>query len=408
MEGTASTPVAGKVVSAGMPEPAVMPTNFVKTETGEETPGDGAGGAGAVVDGKEKPDTGGAAGGAGAELTDEQKAEAARLAEGEKPVEMTDEQLKKVLEGRGIKIEGDFESLKNKLNAPAPGAEKTPEQKAEEEKAFEKRMLDHFIANGGSLETFMNLKQVASMDLKELSAAQVKIELEKEGFTPEEINTVLKERYYQLNPEELAQGENETPEEFAARKALVEKKIAFGSKKLESKSAHIKKQAEEGLAGLRSAIETQDLLAAKEAEFVSRIDTVASKLPSKVTIELGKVNDQQQAPVEYEVKPEDVAELVSTLKDPAKRKNILFNEDNSMNLEAVANMMLRNKILEGAVKAGYIEGGNRQVEQFEKIFPGRTAKDIGVGGAPSGTTLGRKGVFKEAGKPEYAEFPTKK
>lgn len=406
MEATNNAPQSGqgtgKVVSAGKSSPVDFnQQNFNKEDGagGEMTDEQKAAAAAAVA----------AKGGSEAELTDEQKAAAAAsVAEKDKAPELTDEQLKKILEGKGITIDDTgFEGLKEKLNKPV-GAAKSPEdiekEKAAQEAAFEKRMLDHFIANGGTAENFVALKKVAAADLKELSVSEIRRELGENGFNEEEINTVLKERYYQINPEELEQLDDETLEEFEKRKALTEKKIAYGSKKVESKSAYIKKQAGDALAALREAIKAEDSLVEEEAILSSKIDEVAKKLPKKITFELGKVNDQDIPAVQYEVAEADITEVVSILKDTGKRNNILYNKDGGLNLESISGILLRNKLLESAIKASYLEGGNRQIAEFERIFPGRTAKDIGVGGAVGGSK-GKAGKVVSAGKPERVTSP---
>ncbi|MBP7109648.1 MAG: hypothetical protein KBA90_13905, partial [Chitinophagaceae bacterium] len=404
MEATKNAPQsgqqqAGKVVSAGKSSPVVF--NNKPADAGGEGEG-GKGDEGLTEEQKAAAAAASAGAGAGTELTDEQKAEAEKLknltpeqlaaieAEKNKLPEINDDQLKKLLESKGITLDDKgFEGLKEKLNKPAETA-KSPEDIAKEkeaqESAFEKRMLDHFIANGGTAENFVALKKIASADLKELSESEVKRELKDNGFTDEEIATVLKERYYQINPEELEQDEDESEEDFKKRKALIEKKIAFGAKKIESKSSHIKKQASDALAALREAIKTEDSLVEDEVKLSSKVDELAPTLPRKMTFQLGKVNDQEIAPVEYDVTEDDIAEVVATLKDTGKRNNILYNKDGDLNLESVSALLLKNKILESALKATYLEGGNRQIAIFEKTFPGRTAKDIGVGGTNGGNT----------------------
>lgn len=327
--------------------------------------------------------------------------------------DVNDDQLRELLKGKGIELDDTgFDGLKNKLTA-APAAtttEPTAEEKAAAEAAFEKRMLDHAIANGISAESFVAFKQLASADLKELSVTTITKELKEAGFSDEDIKTVLVERYYQINPDELERDEdNETEEEFAARKKKVEQKAAYGAKKLEAKGASIKKKADEALHTLREAIKSDDLQKEDEVKHSKRVEDFFTKLPRKVTVELGKAADGQDiAPVEYVVSDEDIAEVQSVLQDSVKRKQFLYNEDNSLNLDNVASVMLRNKYLEKLAKDVYLKaekaGATREVEKFEKLFPGRTAKDIGVGGAPAGGGQGRKGVIASAGKPEKVSF----
>lgn len=356
--------------------------------------------AGSPVPGEFKPS---ATSDAGGQETQEAKAarEAKELEEKNKLPDLTDDQLKELLKGKGIELDDTgLTGLAEKLK-PAP-AQKAPEdveaEKKAAEAAFEKRMLDHFIANGGTAENFVALKQIASTDLAALSEYEIKKEMKDAGFSDEEVITILKERYYQINPEELVIGEDEKPEDFEKRKAVTEKKIAYGAKLLASKGSNIQKQAVDGLNALREAIKTEDLLKEKETAFSSKVDEIVSKFPRKLTFELGKVLDQDIAPISFDVTEEDIAEVTGVLKDTAKRNQYFFNKDNDLNLDNVVSLMVRNKILESALKAGFLEGGNRQVAAFEKVFPGKTAKEIGVGGAGNGQ--GQKGKLVAAGKPE--------
>lgn len=327
--------------------------------------------------------------------------------------EINDDQLKELLKAKGIELdEKGIEGLKEKL-APAPAAaapapEPTAEEKAKAEAAMEKRMLDFFIANGGTAESFVAFKQIASTDLKSLSEAEIRHELKEAGFDEDEIKAVLTERYYQINPEELKWDEDgeESEEDFKKRKAAIEKKIAFGSKKLETKGSYRKKEAEAALNALREAIKLEDLQQEEEAKHSKRVEEVFTKIPRKFTFELGKAgeNGPDIPPVEYELSDQDIADVQSVLSDPAKRKQFLYNEDNSLNVESLSKVMLRNKILEAALKNAYIKGDDlgskREVEKFEKIFPGRTAKEIGVGGATGAGQNARKGHLVSRGKPE--------
>lgn len=380
-------PVAGNIISRGAATIATISAPAVKTE---DT-------AAAAADPNETP---------------EAKAlrEAAELEAKNKGPQVTDDELKALLKEKGIELDDKgFEGLKEKLQ-PAHAAKDPAEiqkEKVAAEAAFEKRMLDFYIANGGTAESFVAFKQVAAADLKDLSESEIRRELRDAKFTDDEINAVILERYYQLNPDELVRDEDtETEEQFAAKKALIAKKIAYGSSKKESKASHIKKQAEDALSTLRNQIKLQDDQKAKEVEDSKRVEDFFAKAPKKMTFTLGKAeNGQEIPPVEIDIPDAVIAEVQDTLKDPAKRNNFLYNQDNSLNLDNVANVMIRNKILEAALAKATIDGedrgSTREVEKFEKLFPGRTAKDVGVGGGSGGSNgQGRKGVIASKGKPE--------
>lgn len=370
------TGTPGKIVSAGQPQAGTIPIPGITAPIDDQT--------------------------TGGELTDEQKAAAAAAAN--KLPELTDDQLKELLKGKGIELDDTgFDGLAQKLKpASASAPEPTAEEKAATEAAFEKRMLDHYISHGGTAESFVAFKQIASTDLTLLSESELKREMKADGFDDEEIAEMIKERYYQIKLDELEEDVAETTEEFEKRKAKLEKKIAYGSKAFGAKGAEIKKQAESALSALREAVNTEDLLVANEAKLSSKVDEIAAKLPRKLTFELGLVNDQQIAPIEYKVDQKDIDDVIATLKDPAKRNKLLYNEDKGLNLSEIAQLLLRNKILESSLKAGYLEASDRQVAEFNKRFPGRIARDIGVGGNNGSANTGRPGVVVSAGKPEPA------
>ena len=383
------TPKAGVITSAGKPERGEFtnqqqPQNEKEAATAAET---------TTEVGEEK-----------VKETQEGKTEIA------KPVELpelTDEQIKELFAKKGIENFENFDSLKEKIaKADQPAnLPLTEEQKKAEAAAFEKRMLDFHIATGGTPEQFVALKQIAAMDLKELSVAELKKEMKESGFSESEIDIVLKERYFQRNPDELTQGDEESDEEFKKRIELTKKKVSYGSKKLESRSTYTKQNAEGILNDLREAIKAEDLAKQKEAEWLSKVDDFSKKVSRKITLELGEVDKTKLDPVQYDVAEADVAAVADILKDPQKRQQYFFNEDKTLNLTKMGELMLRNKILESAVKTGFIEGGNRQVAIFKKTFPG-SAQALGVGGAAAENNQGRKGVIKSAGKPEVARPAT--
>lgn len=392
----------GKIVAAG-PATAGTPKFFNKSEQqNQEPPPAGQQQNAAPPDPNNAGAGNAAAGAAGAAGATENQNGAGAQGQNQLP-DLSDEQLEQVLKARGVTLPNGIAGLNGQQQKPEP----TAEEKAAAELAIEKRMLDHYTKHGGTVEQFVQMKQIAAMDLKDLSEAQIRNELKGEGFNDAQINSILVERYYQLNPDELQQGDEESDEDFNARKELVKKKVAYGAKKLQSSFSHIQQATKNGLQQLRDALAVEDQLAEQEAALVSTVDAIAKELPRKITFPLGKVNDQEVPPVEFEVSDAHVAAVVETLKDPSKRNQLLFNQDNSLNVQSLANLILRNQILEDALKAGYLDGGHRQVEAFEKIFPGRTAQSIGVGGN-SQNAQGRKGHVVSAGAPVPANFPSTK
>lgn len=299
----------------------------------------------------------------------------------EKPLELTDEQLREMFNARFPTKE-----------------EQTEEQKKAEVSALDKRMLDIFLEQGGKIEDFAKLKTFADFDLKDLSKAAIVSSLKEQGFNDDEINEVLVEQYYQINPDELEIGDEETDEEFEARKAKIAKKVAYGNKRFESKGQRVKAQAEEKFDILRSIIEERDLEAKKQLEFIAKVDNLATTLPKNITLELGKLNDKDLGSVKVDVNAADITDVQNQMKDPVTLKKLLFNEDNTINEQSIANLLLRNKLLERAAREALFIGQTRQSDVLGAVFPTRNPNALGLGAAP----FSKQG----AGEGEVAGFGT--
>jgi len=273
--------------------------------------------------------------------------------------------------------------------------ELTEEQKVKQAKDFEKRMLDLYVAGGGELDQFTLLKQIANTDLTELSKIELTKELKAQGFNETEIAAIQKERYYQISEEELEQMEDETEKQFAKRKA------EYGKKKLDGKATHIKQDAVDFLDNLKEAVNQKDFFTNKESEFVSNVEAHFDKLERKMELQLGKVDDIELAPVAYEFPETVIAEAREILKNPASRKQLLFNaKDGSINLESIAQLVIKAKAFDSAVKTGFLEGQTRQVEEFKKVFPFVDSKAVGVGGSSQSDKPKGTGKIVSAGQPQ--------
>ena len=304
-------------------------------------------------------------------------------------LELTEEQLAAFFESKGVKYEG-LDKLKEKINYQ-PESQPTEEEKAKQALAKEKRLVDLFVAGGGTVEQYVAIKGIADADVSELSKANLRNELKSAGFTDEQADEYIKESFFQISDEELEQYEDETDKEFLKRKK------EFASKKLEGYSSNTKTQAQKALADLNAAIESEDLQRSKEVAISAKIDEDFKALPRKLTFDIGEVHGKTVSPVTYEVSENDLAEVRDMLKDPAKRNNFLFNQDGELNLTNLTNVLTRNKYLESAIKAAYHEGGSRQTAYFETIFPKRSAQELGIGGSPS-AHANQKGKVVSAGK----------
>lgn len=252
----------------------------------------------------------------------------------------------------------------------------TDEEKQKQAEAFEKRMLDLYVENGGKIEEFAALKQVASQDLTELSKAELTKELKAIGITDQsQIDAIQKERYYQIEQAEIDEIEDEE------EKALAQKKFDYGKAKFENKGKILKENAEDFLNNLKEAVNQKDFFTKRENEVSANVDEHFSKLEKKMTLQLGKVDNTDIPPVEYEVPQEVIDKARARLNTTASRKQLLFNQDGSINHTNLADLVLKAELFESgtAAKTAYLTGADREVQKFEKIFPYRTASALGTG-----------------------------
>jgi hypothetical protein len=389
---------AGKFVAAGKPqtkaEPSVpaKPTATKKPEgedakTGSETEG---------TEGAEGDNKGGKSG----ENDTKDGQEGEKSSSQTQP--LTREQIKDLFGFDGTPEElkehlakqGGSQKGKDGKEGKKKDEELTDEEKKKKETDFEKRLLSRFVDEGGTIENYALLKQLAEADPKDLSLKDLKRELKEAEFKDEEIEAIIRERYFEIDDDTLAQFEDESDKDFAKRKK------AYGEKKLNSRGLEIQKKAKEALDGLRKAIEEEDADIVEEAELSSKVDEVASKVERKYTFEMGEAAGKQIDPVEFSVSDSEVEEALKPLKDPTDRNKILFTDDGKLNVEGISNLLVRNAILEKVAKAAYADGCTRTTEHFETIFP-KNPHALGVGGAGASSKngQGQKGKLVTAGKP---------
>jgi len=276
----------------------------------------------------------------------------------------------------------------------------TDEQRSQKELETEKRMLDLYVAKGGKIDDFLIIKQTAQRDLADLSKAELTRELKEKGFNDDQIKAIQVERYYQINPDELEQDDDESDEEYEARKELIKKKVEFGTEKLNNRSLHLKTKAQQILDNLKAGISQQDLEKQAEVEFIAKIDEASKALPRKLNLQLGKLNNEDLGSVEIDVPENDISEISAMLKDSAKRNQILYNEDGSYNVARITDLLLKERMLEKATREGLLEGQTRQVRIFEKTFPIRNPHALGIGGSQSTNPNAAKGKVAAFGKPQ--------
>ena len=291
----------------------------------------------------------------------------------------------------------DVEAIKEKLKPTPPEPSEEEKKKAKSEK--ELKALKLWIEKGRTTEEFNELKNIAFGDKIELSKKKALTEFISAGFTEKEANDMLKNQFYQIELDNIEQDfENETEEEFEARKKELQKKVEYGTKKLESYSSYEQIQAASILKGLEDAVESADLEVKEEAAISSNVDELLSKLPRKQTIELGKYNDVDLAPVEHEVSEDSIKQVSDILKDPAKRNNYFLNQDGTLNLPKLTEVLLNHIERNRAIKNALLEGQTRMTAEIRKTFPATSPYELGIGGAPQKNN--QKGAVTSAGKPQ--------
>lgn len=306
------------------------------------------------------------------------------------PVVITDEQFFAEIEKRtGAKVE-NVDVLKEKITYQKPAPLPTDAEKEKAAKDLEKRMLDVHIANGKTPEQYTLLKQIANGDLKELSVNQTKAELKEAGFKDAEITEILKERYYQIEDADIE------AEDDPAKKEILKKKKEFGTKKLEGRASHIQKQAKSYIDSLTESVNESDVEKKKMEQHASNVEAAIKNFQRKQTLELGKVDDTDIAPIEHEVPEAALEEVKNILKDPVAFEKQLYTKDGDVNLEFLLPHLVRSASYSNAIKHSYLVGGTRQVEHFEAAF-GASAPPLG--GQPKPNL--EKGKVVSRGKSVY-------
>lgn len=297
-------------------------------------------------------------------------------------VEYTDDQRKAFLKEMFGDENVDVEAIKEKLKPATQEPTEAQKQKAASDK--ELRLMKIFVEKfNGTPEMYNLQKQIAGVDAKEFSKAEAIAEAIAAGFTEEEGKAIANERYYQNKIDALEQDfdNDETDEAFEARKASLQKKIDFGNKKLEAKSQYKIQQAKDFLTTLQKEAESEDLQRQADEQISSNVDEVLKAMPRKQTLELGKSNDIDLAPITHEVSEDSVEKVRSILKDPEQRNNFFNNQDGSLNLAKLTDVLLKSEEYNRIAKFALVEGEHRATQIFQSRFPATTAYELGVGGS---------------------------
>lgn len=284
--------------------------------------------------------------------------------------------------------------------------EKTAEVIEAEQRAYDKKIRDFYEERGGKNEDYVKLKEIAGLDSIELGKTRLIAELKEQGFDEEFIEETLKNKYaIGVTLESLEQNEEdgESDEEFEKRKNKVSNEIKLGQKALEKRGEQIKKEAAGVSQSLIEAIDYKESEEKKEMDFTAKVDEVSKTLPRKITSELGKLNDKDLGSVSIDVSEDTIAEITTSLKDPVIRKQLLYNSDESLNVDKIATLLLKEKMFDQAARDGYFTGSTAQANLFDKTFPHRNPQSLGTGGSLVRDINAGKGVVASAGKAQRVQ-----
>lgn len=242
-----------------------------------------------------------------------------------------------------------------------PAAEKTEEEIRILQNSEDLMLTERFVKQGGTVEGYAALKQIAAADLKEFSLQDTRMELKNAGFEDEEIEEEIKKRYFLLSDEEK--------ENIGEYDKEMLKKSEYFSKKLENKSSYKIEQAKNLLAKLKADISAEKYEKETDAKISSTVEEYAKTFNRTLTIDLGESNGQKLNPVEYVIDEADIAEITGKLSDKAKRETLLYNQGGLENVTTLFDAFMWEKIATSLAKKSLIQGATEQVNFFSGKFP---------------------------------------
>lgn len=387
-------PQPGNIVSAGTPERMDVwpkPTPPEKTEDAGDDKGTGddkGGAAKGAGDDKNKGAASPAATGDDKGAADKDKKSDPPAGDDKKPVELSDDQLKAFFESKGLKYEG-IDSLKEKLSAPAPKTEQTPEEKKAAEQVRESRIAEKHIKAGRPLEQLTAFKTVMAADATALGLeVEVNDLVNTYKISKEQAIELAKDRYFQYSDEEIEAIQDKDEKE--AR--LKEREI--GTKKLERKGQYNQKLAKDYLDILSKTIDDEDATKLRMEQHSSKVEDAIKRYQRKNQLDLGQLNDQKIDPIDFDVDDAVMTQVKEVLGDRSKFDNTLLTDDDHLNLDFLLPHLVRSFSYPAAVKKSYLEGMDRTTKAFQAKF-GSDIPPLGGEKKPTGIP----GKLVEVGQP---------
>lgn len=302
------------------------------------------------------------------------------------------EDIQAFLKEQGIEGFDSFEALKKKITQKEPEQELTQEQKDEQVKLKNKRLLDLHIARGGTPEQYVNFQKQAAAEVADLGKIKLMAELKKEGFSDAEAEDIFAQMHFQVSDEDIIDLKPEQQE-------LIKKQRALGLKKLANRGTYLKNSAQSYFDDLNREATELDAETTTKKQHATNVDAYLSTFQRKETFDLGKVEDEIIPPYETEIPETVLAQVKEKAKDLGKLKTQLVNKDGSVNVDFLLPLMIKAEAYSQTAKASYMEATDRAVKHIQGKFGSKP-----VLGGPSGTANGTPGKITSAGKPQKARL----
>lgn len=367
----------GKIVSAGVPQKA----NFAATTEGFAQPQ------------PENNSNGNSAeqANATAPAAETKEAPTQQQAQPENKIpELSDDQLKEILKGKGIDFE-DFDTLKKKVEYTPPAPTLTEEEQKKAQIEEEKKLFALHQKRGGTVEQFAAFKSLLVTDPKELGIQKTILDLQKEGFLPEDAQKIAREMHLQVSDEDLALIEDEE------ERKLLQKKRDFGLKKQESRGLYTQNTAKSYFDSLKQELQELETEKKKMEQHSAKAVEAIKNFQRKQTITLGERDGAELTPIEFDLAQHEevLNEVLEIVKDPVKLEKHLYTKEGDLNLDFLIPHLVNSVSREKAAKVAFHTGETKMVEHYESKMSSKPPA-LGSNGKPEG----QKGKLVAAGTPQ--------
>ncbi len=303
-------------------------------------------------------------------------------------VDLTDDQLKAYFDRIGVPYES-IDKLKEKLTTPSTNAAPTEEEKEKTRIAKEQRIINEHLSRKGTVEQFTTFKNIITAEKKTLGLQKEVEDLVAAGFSQEDATEMANTRYFQLTDEQIEAIEDKD----LKAKALKEREVGF--KKLENKGDYLQKTAQSYLNILEKTLADQDAEKSKMEQHTSTVEDAIKKYQRKETIDLGKIDDQDISPIEFEYSDTALASAKELLIDAKKFDDNLFTNDGGVKVEFILPYLIKAFSFPEVAKKSYLIAQDRAVEHIKAKFSATPPPLNGSSGKKNGT--GTPGKLVSAG-----------